>query len=59
MLAPFSLFTSVGGPLYAALMYDLTGSYDIAFWTFAITMLIGAVMMYYCRPPVQRVPAQV
>ncbi len=51
VLAPFSLISSLGGPLFAAFVFDVAGSYDGAFWVFAITLLLGVVLLYFAKPP--------
>ncbi|MFC2011350.1 MFS transporter [Chloroflexota bacterium] len=45
--APISLLS----PVYAGWIYDTTGSYIIAFITFAVIAAIGTVLMLLLRPP--------
>ncbi len=41
----------VVGPVLAGWIYDVTGSYEIAFVLFAVTLGISAVVMIFARPP--------
>jgi MFS family permease len=41
----------VVGPVLAGWIYDRTGSYEIAFVLFAITLAISVVVMAFVRPP--------
>lgn len=50
--APFSLATNMLGPLLAAFMYDQMGSYRVSFWLFIVTLLAGAVLISWAKPPV-------
>ena len=52
-LTPFSVFSSLAGPLFAAWTYDTLGSYDRAFWVFTMTLFLSAVAMYFAKPPGQ------
>jgi MFS family permease len=49
----------VVGPVLAGWIFDVTGSYEIAFVLFAVTLGISAVIMIFARPPkpLQRVPS--
>lgn len=49
------MFGLVLGPIFAGLVYDLTGSYYLAFMVFAVTGALGAAMMVFLRPPQQSV----
>ena len=51
VLSPFSLVTSLGGPIFAAVVFDSTGSYDAAFWVFTVTLTAAAVLIFFARPP--------
>lgn len=51
ILAPFSLISSLGGPLFAAFVFDLVGSYNTAFMIFAGTLLLGVTTLYFAKPP--------
>ena len=39
------------GPVYAGWVFDTTKSYDTAFVTFIIAILLGAVLVLFARPP--------
>jgi cyanate permease len=49
----------VVGPVLAGWIFDVTGSYEIAFVLFAVTLGISAVIMIFARPPkpLQRHPS--
>ncbi len=49
--APFNVAASLGGTLFAAVMYDWLGSYTAAFWIFTVTLLMGCVIMFFATPP--------
>lgn len=51
LVAPFSLLSSIFGPLFAAQVYDRVGSYEGAFWFFAITLVLAAAITYFAKPP--------
>lgn len=53
-LAPFSLISSLGGPLFAAFVFDVAGSYDGTFWVFATTLFLGVALLYFAKPPERR-----
>lgn len=55
LVAPFSVITSVFGPLFAAQVYDRMGSYEGAFWFLVITLLLATVITYFATPPDQTV----
>jgi MFS family permease len=46
----------VVGPVLAGWIYDRTGSYEIAFVLFAITLGISVVVMAFVRPPKAPLP---
>lgn len=50
-LAPFNLISTLGGTLFAAIVYDTMGSYVSAFWVFTGTLLLGCVVMFFATPP--------
>jgi cyanate permease len=39
------------GPVFAGLMYDVTGSYRLAFIAFAVTAAIAMMLMLIARRP--------
>lgn len=45
------MFGLVLGPVFAGLVYDVTGSYYPAFLTFAVSAGIAALAMVFLRPP--------
>ena len=45
---------TVSGPFLAGLVYDLTGSYQIAFFTFAIAGLLAMIIFLVSRRPTKR-----
>ena len=49
--APFQLFSSVGGPLFAAYVYDTLGSYGRALWLYAGTLCVAVAVMFLAKPP--------
>lgn len=54
---PFRLVSIGGGPLFAAYIYDVTRSYNLAFSIFATTNFIGAFLILITRPPRRKVAA--
>ena len=46
VLSPFYLIASIGGPLFAALVYDHFGSYDVAFRVFAGYFVASAALVW-------------
>jgi MFS family permease len=51
----FLIPATLVGPIYAGLVFDLTGSYHIAFVSFIFALLLGIVFMFLARKP--RLPA--
>ncbi len=51
IIAPFSLLTSVFGPLFAAQAFDRTGSYEGAFWFFVVGLLLATTVTFFAVPP--------
>lgn len=49
--SPFQVISSLGGPLFAAYVFDTAGSYDTAFWLFTTTIFLAFVLMFFARPP--------
>ena len=45
------MFGLVLGPVFAGFVYDVTGSYTIAFTSFAISAAASGVLMVFLRPP--------
>jgi len=48
---PANLVAMAGGPLGAAWLKDLTGSYQIPFFIFLVCYVLGAFFMYLGKPP--------
>lgn len=51
ILAPFSLISSLGGPLFAAFIYDRLGSYNGAFSVFVVSLLLAVCVLFFAKPP--------
>ena len=57
VMSPFYLIASVGGPMFAALVFDRFGSYDAAFRVFAGYFVASAILVWLAgrwanqRPP--------
>ena len=47
----FLMPATVIGPVYAGFVYDRTGSYEIAFTSFIVALLIGTIFIMLARPP--------
>jgi MFS family permease len=47
----FRVVGFAGGPLLAGIIYDVTGSYYIAFSVFTIGCLLATLLMYLAKPP--------
>ena len=45
IMSPFYLIASIGGPMFAAIVFDYFGSYDAAFRMFAAYFLASAVLV--------------
>lgn len=50
-VAPFNVFSSLGGALFAAVAFDLTGSYEGAFGVFSAALFLGSILVYLAKPP--------
>ena len=50
------MFGLVLGPVFAGFVYDVTGSYTIAFTSFAISAAASGVLMVFLRPPRRAAP---
>lgn len=51
VIMPIRLISTGGGPLFAAYIYDVTRSYNLAFTIFAITYMLGGLLILLARPP--------
>ena len=61
VVSPFRLVASLGGPMFAALIFDHYGSYDIAFRFCAGYLAVSAVLVWLTgrpKPPSSRVDEQ-
>ena len=48
----FSTFGGIAGPLIAGLIYDIYGSYHLAFFSFAIMMVLTALLTTFLKRPI-------
>ncbi len=48
----FSTFGGIAGPLIAGLVYDIYGSYHLAFISFAIMMIFTALLTSFLKRPI-------
>ena len=46
VMSPFYLIASIGGPLFAAFVYDRFGSLDAAFRVFAAYFVVSAILVW-------------
>ena len=46
-----TLIGSVIGPLYAGVMFDLTGTYNVAFWTLGAATAASTIFFLLARKP--------
>jgi sugar phosphate permease len=51
VLQPFSVVASLIGPLFAAYVFDTSGSYNTAFWVIIVCLLFSVVLLWIARPP--------
>ena len=47
----FRVIGVAGGPLFAGIMYDMSGSYYVAFSVFACGCLLASILMYFAKEP--------
>ena len=45
-MSPFYLIASLGGPMFAAVVFDFLGSYDAAWRVFAAYFLASALLVW-------------
>ena len=50
--SPFHLISGIGGPMFAAFIYDTTDSYKSAFIVFVGYFVVAAFLIWMARPPV-------
>ena len=51
VVMPINLISMAGGPLFAAWLRDLTGSYQLPYTIFVITAITGTVFLFMAKPP--------
>jgi sugar phosphate permease len=51
LVQPFTIISLAGGPIFAGYVYDYTGSYQFSFIMFIVGWLLGALMIYFAKPP--------
>lgn len=47
----FLIPATLVGPIYAGFVFDLTGSYHVAFVSFIVSLLVGTVFIFFARKP--------
>ena len=52
--SPVAFLTQAGAPLFAALMFDLTGGYEVSFVVFLSFLLLASALMLFAKPPRRR-----
>jgi MFS family permease len=50
LMFPLATPLQLVGPIFAGWIYDSTGSYDPAFWTFVVVLSVAAVLVRMVRP---------
>jgi len=53
VVMPLNLVAMAGGPIFAAWLYDSTGSYQLPYYVFLGAFAIGVIFMYMAKPPRQ------
>ncbi|PKN82609.1 MAG: hypothetical protein CVU47_02515 [Chloroflexi bacterium HGW-Chloroflexi-9] len=56
LVRPFTVIASAGGPVFAAVAYDVRGSYEVAFIAFLVTYVLAAGLILvtpYPTPPTE------
>ena len=54
MMAPITLVSAVGGPVFTATVFDLTGSYEPAFLILAFVSLLALALILSARRPARQ-----
>ncbi len=52
----FTIPAVVFGPIYAGLVFDISGDYSFAFMSFIGTLLVGMVFVFLARNPLSKLP---
>ena len=50
LMFPLATPLQLSGPIYAGWIYDSTGSYDLAFWSFTVVLIVAAGLVRLVRP---------
>jgi len=53
VVMPVNLVSTSGGPLFAAWLRDVTGSYELPYTVFLMAAVVGTFVLYLARPPVK------
>jgi len=51
IVMPLNLVSMAGGPLFAAWLHDITGNYQLPYFIFLCTYVIGTIFMILAKPP--------
>ena len=51
VLMPLNLIAMAGGPIFAAWIYDRTGSYQLPYYIFLGGFMVGVIFMYLAKKP--------
>ena len=49
MMAPFKMIGNVGGPIFAGYVFDVTGSYRLAFLSFVLLAALSAASFFMVK----------
>ncbi len=50
LITPLTTLSAVAGPIFAGYVYDVSDSYRIAFYTFAVMVMLSGVTFFFVRP---------
>ncbi len=48
---PVVMVANAAGPLLGGIIFDVRGDYDVAYITFGTVTLIGAIVVWFAKPP--------
>ncbi|MEE8398422.1 MAG: MFS transporter [Desulfobacterales bacterium] len=51
VVMPLNLIAMAGGPVFAAWLYDTTGSYQLPYYIFLGAFIVGVIFMYLAKQP--------